>query len=546
MILALYLRLSKEDDDVIDESNSITNQRYILRNYVEERKEFAEYELVEYVDDGYSGKNFERPEVKRLLRDVKNGKVYGIMVKAFSRFGRNYIEVGDYLEKIFPLLGVRFISVNNRFDSIDYDQITPSMDVSFENLMYDYFSEESSVKIKNDVLKKRMRGNYIASFAPFGYKKSPKNNNQLVIDEEAAEVVRLIFTTYAECGVKAEVARILDKRNIPTPQEYAVKKGISGHWKYENEKKLWNSSIVGRIIRNQVYIGNMVFHKKEAAEVGSKKQRGFPKEEWKICENTHEAIVSKELFTWVNSEEFKAEKLAQLKEKKEANGLKKKKKKRSSIKSSVPSLLKGIIKCGGCRHCLVYRMARSDVYYCRHYYELKPPGCYSQNIREADVLKIIKEELVRQAALAADLEGLMNVYRETVKEKGERRKKERDILQHHLQKLRDKNFSFYESYRAGKINQEEFQELRQKSQEQMEYYQERLSENLALDVQDKFEPMEIFTLLKGNVEELELTREVIKQLVSEIYVYDDNRIEVIFKFEDELKRIAEITEFAME
>lgn len=204
------------------------------------------------------------------------------------------------------------------------------MDVSFENLMYDYFSEESSVKIKNDVLKKRMRGNYIASFAPFGYKKSPKNHNQLIIDEEAAEVVRLIFTIYAECGVKAEVARMLDKRNIPTPQEYAVKKGISEHWKYENEKKLWNSSIVGRIIRNQVYIGNMVFHKKEAAEVGSKKQRGFPKEEWKICENTHEAIVSKELFTWVNSEEFKAEKLAQLKEKKEANGLKKKKRREAA------------------------------------------------------------------------------------------------------------------------------------------------------------------------------------------------------------------------
>ena len=152
MIMALYLRLSKEDGDMIDESNSITNQRYILRRFVEQRPEFDSYEIKEYIDDGFSGKNFERPGVQKLLEDVKSGKVHGIVVKDFSRFGRNHIEVGNYIEKIFPLLDIRFIAVNNSFDSKDYVGITPDMDVAFENLMYDYFSEENSVKIKNDLM----------------------------------------------------------------------------------------------------------------------------------------------------------------------------------------------------------------------------------------------------------------------------------------------------------------------------------------------------------------------------------------------------------
>ena len=146
MIMALYLRLSKEDGDMIDESNSITNQRFILRKFVAERPEFDSYEIKEYIDDGFSGKNFERPGIQELLEDVRSGKVFGIIVKDFSRFGRNHIEVGNFIEKIFPLLDVRFIAVNNSFDSKDYIGTTPDMDVAFENLMYDYFSEENSVK----------------------------------------------------------------------------------------------------------------------------------------------------------------------------------------------------------------------------------------------------------------------------------------------------------------------------------------------------------------------------------------------------------------
>ena len=290
MILALYLRLSKEDGDMIDESNSITNQRLILRKFVEQRQEFEGFEIKEYIDDGFSGKNFERMGVQELLEDVKSGKVFVIIVKDFSRFGRNHIEVGNYIEKIFPLLDVRFIAVNNSFDSKDYKGTTPDMDVAFENLMYDYFSEENSVKIRNDLMGRRKRGKYLATFAAFGYKKSPSDHNRIVIDEEAAAIVRMIFEKYAECGIKAEVARFLNQKDIPTPQIYAVKSGSTYQWKYQGEKKVWNGSIIGRILKNEMYVGNTVFHKKETVEVGSRKTKCLPKEEWEVCEATHEPI----------------------------------------------------------------------------------------------------------------------------------------------------------------------------------------------------------------------------------------------------------------
>lgn len=292
MIMALYMRLSKEDDEVVDESNSITNQRYILRRYIERMPELSHYRIVEYVDDGYSGKNFERPGIGRLLEEVKSGKIYGILVKDFSRFGRNHIEVGNYIEKIFPLLDVRFIAVNNHFDSADYMGTTPDMDVAFENLMYDYFSEENSIKIKSDLFHKRMRGKYMATFAPYGYKKSPEDHNRIVIDEEAADVVRLIFRLYEECGVKAEVAKHLNEKNIATPQEYAKKKGIAKHWKYERKKILEQLHYRPDIKKSYSY-RKYCLSKKEVVEASSKRTICLPQDEWESCENTHDGIIPK-------------------------------------------------------------------------------------------------------------------------------------------------------------------------------------------------------------------------------------------------------------
>lgn len=551
MIMALYMRLSKEDDEVMDESNSITNQRYILRRYIERMPELSHYQLAEYIDDGYSGKNFERPGIGRLLEDVKSGKIYGIAVKDFSRFGRNHIEVGNYIEKIFPLLDIRFIAVNNHFDSVDYLGTTPDMDVAFENLMYDYFSEENSIKIKNDLFHKRMRGKYMATFAPYGYKKSPKDHNKILIDEEAATVVKLIFSLYEECGVKAEVARYLNEKHIATPQEYAKRKGIAKHWKYEQEKKFWNGSIIGRILKNPIYIGNTVFHKKEVVEVGSKRTRCLPQDEWKTCENTHEGIIQKKQFEWVNSEEFKAGNRAVRNKIGNHSAITEEgtkgydsvvycegeKRKRGDKDSPI----KGIVKCGGCRHNMIRRNRRNASYYCRHYYEIKAPECCSENVKEIELIQIVREAISRQAALFADRKELSKLYRDSAKQEKEEMEKEQEFLRNKIQKCKNENFSLYEQYKNEEIDSYKFQEQRQKNLRMMEVYQQQLGQYSGDNVETSLDGSDILLLLEGKENLSELTKETVDQLVSAIYVYGNGRVEIVFKFKDELESFLEFT-----
>lgn len=546
--MALYLRLSKEDGDLADESNSITNQRYILRRYLEGMAEAGQYQVREYIDDGYSGKNFERPGVQQLLEDVKKGQVAGILVKDFSRFGRNHIEVGNLIEKIFPLLDVRFIAVNNHFDSIDYLGTTPDMDVAFENLMYDYFSEENSIKIRNDLLQRRMRGKYMATFAAYGYQKAEEDHNRLIVDEEAAETVRLIFQLYVRSGVKADVARYLNERNIPTPQEYAKKKGVAQHWKYENGrgafqgKKLWNGSIIGRILRNPIYVGNTVFHKKEVTEVGARRTKCLPESEWKTCESTHAAIVSKELFEQVQRMEM------ELKEKKRSRregGVKPEESDsgpqdsdrycegEKRFRGDGNSPVKGLVKCGGCRHNMLRRNRKNAVYYCRHYYEVKAPECCGENVREDSLLEIVRDAVRRQAALASDLRGLSEQYADMARQRKSQTEKKRKQIEGKLQKCREESFSLYERYKKEEISGKEFQALREKNRKQQEAFQGQLAQ-CGEETDNEPERKGMLALLEGKEDFPELTGEMVRELVSAIYVYGKDRVEIVFRFQDEM------------
>ncbi len=535
MIMALYLRLSKEDGDMIDESNSITNQRYILRRFVEQRPEFDSYEIKEYIDDGFSGKNFERPGVQKLLEDVKSGKVHGIVVKDFSRFGRNHIEVGNYIEKIFPLLDIRFIAVNNSFDSKDYVGITPDMDVAFENLMYDYFSEENSVKIKNDLMGRRMRGNYLATFAAFGYKKSPSDHNRIIVDEEAAAIVRMIFEKYAEYGVKTEVARYLNRQGIPTPQVYAMKNGCSYHWKYHEEKKLWNGSIVGRILKNELYVGNTVFHKKETAEVASRRTKCLPKEEWKVCEGTHEPIISKELFELVNNKDFKKQNIAILTEKEDKGLLDKtiycegEKRRRGSMDSPI----KGFVKCGGCKHNMQRRSRLNVSYYCRYYYEAKSKECCPENIKETELLEIVLSAMKHQAVLAGESERLQKLYRLQLRDHMKENQEGKKQLQEKIQGLTDKNYLLYERYAKGEINVDQFMQAKESNNKLIETYKTELQAYQSEETTSPDEKPCSLNLLEGKENLTELTKELVRQLIDAIYVYSSKRIEIVFKFQDE-------------
>ena len=531
MILALYLRLSKEDGDMVDESNSITNQRLILRKFVEQRPGFAGFEIKEYIDDGFSGKNFERPGVQKLLEDVKSGKVSIILVKDFSRFGRNYIEVGNYIEKIFPLLDVRFIAVGNSFDSKDYKGTTPDMDVVFENLMYDYFSEENSVKIKNDLMGRRKRGKYLATFAAFGYKKSPTDHNHLVIDEEAAAIVRMIFEKYAACGIKAEVARYLNQKDIPTPQSYAVKNGSTYQWKHQGEKRVWNGSIIGRILKNEIYVGNTVFHKKETIEVGSRRTKCLPKDEWEVCEGTHEPIISKELFEYVNSMDARTSSIKKLVDRENVDKtLYCEGEKRKS--GSADSPVKGLIKCGGCRHNMQRRSRLNASYYCRYYYETKQEGCCPENVKETELIAVVLSAIRNQAMLAGEMGRLQDLYNNQFRERVKADREQKEQLQEQIQKLTDSNFLLYESYAKSEIDADCFLQKKENNNKQIEIYKAELRACHSKETAVSDEKPDLLNLLEGKENLTDLTKEVVRQLVDAVYVYGGNRIEVVFKFRE--------------
>lgn len=295
-ILALYFRLSLEDLDkqhhLIDESQGISNQRKLVLDFVARHPELSRMKVVEYFDDGFTGTNFDRPQFTAMIDAAKRGEVKCIVVKDLSRFGRNYLEVGDYLEHIFPFLGVRFIAVNDNFDSNDYMGKTGGMDVAFRNFIYDSYSKDLSVKVRSAMRTRMEKGRFV-NHVPYGYQKSPENKHRMVPDPETAPIVREIFLMAIGGISTSEIAKELNSRGVPTPLEY---KGHKIKPACENRELMWSHTKILNILHNLKYTGAMTNHTRENRHMRDKNQRRVPQEEWIITEDAHEAIVSREEF----------------------------------------------------------------------------------------------------------------------------------------------------------------------------------------------------------------------------------------------------------
>ena len=296
--VAIYLRLSKEDVDVRrnaakDESNSISAQRSLITRHLDQNPELAELPRLEFCDDGFSGTNFERPEFQRMIELAKQDEICCIVVKDLSRFGRDYLEVGDYLEHIFPFLGIRFKSINDNYDSLNHDGKTIGMDVAFRNLVYDYYSKDLSSKVKTAMRSKQEKGEFITCFT-YGYKPSPKNKHKMIVDEPAAEIVREIFDAVIAGKTTSEIAADLNARGVPTPQAY---KGVKRRFDTEPQ---WTHPRIVYMIRNIKYTGVMTNHTRESRHIRDKNQRRVPVEEWIIHPDAHEAIIPRDKWELAN------------------------------------------------------------------------------------------------------------------------------------------------------------------------------------------------------------------------------------------------------
>ena len=308
--VAMYLRLSKDDNDIVDvigkdgkvksESNSIGNQRELIKSFVREQSDMELYDI--YVDDGFSGSNFNRPEFKRMIADIEAGRVNCVIVKDLSRFGRDYIESGRYIQKIFPSIGVRFIALTDHFDSFSADSGESSIVLPVKNFINDSYCRDISTKVKSGLEVKRKNGECISPFAVYGYFKDEKDKNHLVVDRYAAENIRAIFKWKIEGLALSAIADKLNSLGILSPKEYKKSLGMKYNGGFSGAgTALWSSAAVKRILTNEVYLGHLIQGKTQKVNYKVKKNVERPREEWVRVENTHEAIISADDFEIVQN-----------------------------------------------------------------------------------------------------------------------------------------------------------------------------------------------------------------------------------------------------
>ncbi len=285
---ALYMRLSKDDDGAA-ESASIITQRKMLRSYA------AEHGYVvfdEYVDDGWSGTNFDRPDFKRMIADIEAKKVNMVITKDLSRLGRDYITAGQYTEIYFPSKGVRYIAIHDGYDSDSpYSDIAP-----FKNVINEMYARDTSKKIRSAFATKMRDGAYIAAFAPYGYQKDPADKNHLVVDRQSGQVVKRIFRMAAEGAPPAEIARSLNERGIPPPAVYRCMTHDGLDVNAYSKRQEWTSATITKMLRNVVYLGHIAQGKTTKISFKSHLTLSNPRDEWIVVENTHEALVDQETF----------------------------------------------------------------------------------------------------------------------------------------------------------------------------------------------------------------------------------------------------------
>lgn len=516
--VALYIRLSKEDGDKA-ESDSVGNQKKMLTDYIKGKDDFVVYDI--YVDDGFTGTNFRRPAFQRMLADIEAGEVNCVIVKDLSRFGRDYIDTGKYLERYFPDKNVRFISLTDNIDSNRqaYDMLLP-----IKNVFNEQYARDISRKVHAAIQTKQKAGEFIGAFASYGYKKSSADKNKLVIDEYAADVVRRIFSLYVHgCG-KNHIARTLNEEGIACPSEY---KRLNGAL-YKNSNRLeitkfWTYSTIHQILRNEIYAGNMVQGRKTQRMRG--RQRHIPQEDWIKVEGTHEAIIDRE--TWEKTQSLL------------------KRRTRDLDLNTNMSIFAGFLKCGDCGRSLVKKVGTPGHgdgiihYYCGTYVRSGRLYCTPHAIPFKTLETIILEDL---RTIIQSIDNLKEIIMgQTPEETVEKsvNQGERNRLQGELEKVQMLKKGVYEDYREELISREEFVSYRQDyiSKEELLLKQlDNLGKKAEQNIYNILELPWIRRLLEYRTIE-SLNRDIVVEMIHKIEVFEDHRIKITYNFSDELSEL---------
>ncbi len=529
----IYVRLSKEDGDK-EESDSITNQKELILEYLKSRPDIRIHGI--RVDDGYSGVNFERPAFQQMLEDIKNGTVNCVITKDLSRFGRNHIEVGKYLEKIFPYLGVRFIAINDNYDSNENADQGNSVIIPFKNLINDAYCRDISMKIRSNLEVKRKRGDFVGAFAPYGYQKSEDNKNKLEVDEDAAEIVRDIFRLYLKGYNAYKIADALNQRAIPTPMDYKRDKGSTFYTGFKkNMRSEWTHVTVLRILSNPVYVGVMVQGKNTTPNYKIKKRVKRDESQWNRVENMHKPIIS--------SIDYK-----------NVQDLMRIDTRRSQSEERVYNL-SGMVRCGDCGANMVRKTVPSGrkkfVYYVCGGHKKDKRTCSSHSINAAALEESVLTLLNHQIQIVADMEEILDTLEEKERKRTGVEKKKQQIAQkkEEIQKFTALKLELYGDFKEKILTKEEYLELKQLYEKRIHTVEKALSilneemERLASN-QGHFSDWICEFAKFGKLEQL--SREIVVSLIDKILVYEKQggesypRVEVIFKYAAEISEATEI------
>lgn len=527
-ICDMYLRLSREDGDKEEgtksESHSIANQRDLISAFLENHPEITLHKV--RIDDGYTGVNFDRPGFIEMMESVKNKEINCIIVKDFSRLGRNFIETGKYIEKIFPFMGVRFISINDDYDSAKPKTASDNLIVPVKNLMNDAYCRDISIKIRSQLEIKRRKGQLIAPFAAFGYFKDPENKHHLIVDEFAASVVQEIFKMFLSGYSPQAIAETMNRRVILSPLEY--KRFIGSSYKSpfkRNQKAQWTAISILRVLKNTLYIGTLEQGKRSSPNYKVKKQFAVPQEQWAVVENTHEPIVSRETFD-------NAAKILRSDT-------------RTPPGEETLFPLAGLLYCADCGRSMVRKnnSTASNPYY---YYicsgSKEKSGCKSHIIRDKLLEEAVFATVQAHIRSVLDVEQtLADIKRLPYTSRQVKKIKERlNARQAEVEKYRRYRMKLHEDYTDGIITREDYIAFGKRYDQRVREAEgaiRSLSQEMDRLVEGKSQEQQWIAYFKQHQDIEELNRRLAVQFIDRIAVFENRRIHIDFKFQCEYEEM---------
>ena len=514
----LYLRLSRDDGDK-EESGSITGQRELLRDYISQHPELREYAI--RIDDGFSGSTFERPGFQKMIEDVKAGRTDCIVVKDLSRFGRNYLDAGEYIEKIFPFLGVRFIAVNDNYDSLGEKKSSDDLIIPFKNLINEAYCRDISMKIRSQLEIKRKNGQFLGSFAAFGYLKDEQDKNKLVVDQYAADIVRDIFKWKLEGISPQDIAGALNKLGILSPMEYKRSLGMKYTTSFKTSAKAaWSAGTVIRILKNPIYTGVLIQGKETTPSYKVHKRIAKDKSEWTVIEDSHEAIIAGIDFDSVQKV-LKCDT-------------------RRSPDDKAVGLFSGMLFCGDCGASMVRKTVpageKKYVYYvCSAHKQDK--SCSPHRMRDTALEEIVLDSLRQHIREVVNMSELLNITDTAPLRTAQAQKVQRqlDKKREEYEKLQKLLMSLYENLTDGVIDREEYARLKasftaraDEAEKQMDALRESLNDIRSHGTENVW----MNEFIKRQ-ELAELDRAVVVALIDKILIHSNDVVEIIYRWQDE-------------